>query len=275
MTSKPERPPRFTDRSVIVTGASKGIGQALAVAFAREGARVAVNYHSDEEGAEKTRRLMRHIREAHGLREQQDLVMQADVSKAQEVDALFARVDETLDGLDILINNAGIQMEAPAHEADLDAFDKPIAVNLRGPFLCARRAIQRFCDRGNGGVIVNITSVHETIPKPMYAGYSASKGGLQNLNRTLALEYARDQVRVNAVAPGAVVTPINEGWVNDPERRAEVARHIPMGRPAQPEEVTPAVLFLSSDEARYITGQTLFVDGGLTLYPDFRTPWSS
>lgn len=274
-TQRSAPPQRFRDKVVLITGASSGIGQDTAVAFAREGARIAINYHKDEDGAEKTRQMVRDVRHEHDQPDHDDLLVKADVSDADDVDAMYDRIQKATHGVDILINNAGIQIEASAHEADLDAFDKPIAVNLRGPFLCARKAIQCFCDRSTGGVIVNISSVHETIPKPHYVGYSASKGGLRNLNQTLALEYARDGIRVNAVAPGAVVTPINASWIDDPDERAEVSSHIPLGRPAETDEITPAILFLASDEARYITGQTLFVDGGLTLYPDFRTAWSS
>jgi glucose 1-dehydrogenase len=157
----------------------------------------------------------------------------------------------------------------------VDAFDRVIAVNLRGAFLCAREAIRHWIAEDRPGVIVNVSSVHQIIPKPRFAGYSASKGGMQNLTRTLALEYAGRRIRVNAVGPGATVTAMNRVWVEDPQKRAEVEAHIPLGRAGTAEEMAAAVAFLCSDEAAYITGQTLYVDGGLTLYPDFRTPWSS
>ena len=141
--------------------------------------------------------------------------------------------------------------------------------------MCAREAIKHFLAENKKGVIINISSVHQIIPKPNYLGYSTSKGGMQNLTRTLALEYAGRGIRVNAIGPGATITPINRAWVDDPEKRAEVEKHIPMGRAGTSEEMAAVAAFLASDEADYITGQTLFVDGGLTLYPDFRTPWSS
>ncbi len=141
--------------------------------------------------------------------------------------------------------------------------------------MVAREAIAHWLALDKPGVIINISSVHQIIPKPRFVGYSMSKGGMQNLTRTLALEYAGRKIRVNAVAPGATVTPINRAWIDDPEKRAMVESHIPMARAGTSEEMAVAVAFLCSDEAAYITGQTLYVDGGLTLYPDFRTAWSS
>ena len=154
-------------------------------------------------------------------------------------------------------------------------FDRVLGVNLRGAFLCAREALRHFVARGGGGVIVNNSSVHEIISKPNYASYSISKGGMENLTKTLALEYAGRGIRVNAVGPGAVVTPINKAWIDNPKARAEVCSHIPMGRPASAEEIAAVFAFLASDDASYITGQTIFACGGLTLYPEFREPWSS
>jgi glucose 1-dehydrogenase len=154
-------------------------------------------------------------------------------------------------------------------------FDRIIDVNLRGPFLCAREAIRHFLSRGAGGVILNNSSVHQIIPKPKYLSYSISKGGMENLTKTLALEYADKGIRVNAVGPGAVVTPINNAWINDPKARGEVESHIPMGRAADSDEIASVFAFLASDEAKYITGQTIFACGGLTLYPEFRVAWAS
>ncbi len=148
-------------------------------------------------------------------------------------------------------------------------------MNLRGSFLCAREAIRHFLAEGKPGSIVNISSVHQLIPKPGYLGYSASKGGMQNLTRTLALEYAGRDIRVNGIGPGATVTPINRAWIDDPEKRRQVEEHIPMQRAGDSDEMAGVTAFLASDDAAYITGQTIFVDGGLTLYPSFLTPWSS
>ena len=150
-----------------------------------------------------------------------------------------------------------------------------LAVNLRGAFLCAQGALRHFLDSGRGGSIVNVSSVHQVIPKPRFVGYSVSKGGMQNLTHTLALEYAARGIRVNGIGPGATVTPINRSWIDDPVKRQAVESHIPMRRAGDAEEMAAATAFLCSDEAAYITGQTLFVDGGLTLYPSFETTWSS
>jgi len=150
-----------------------------------------------------------------------------------------------------------------------------LAVNLRGSFLCAQQAIRGMLAKGRPGAIVNVSSVHQLIPKPKFLGYSVSKGGMQNLTRTLALEYAGRNIRVNGIGPGATVTPINRAWVDDPMKREMVEKHIPMRRAGDAEEMAAATAFLLSDDAAYITGQTLFVDGGLTLYPSFETTWSS
>jgi glucose 1-dehydrogenase len=180
-----------------------------------------------------------------------------------------------LGGLDVLVNNAGIQISRPSHELSQADFEKVLAVNLRGAFLCAREAIKHFLATETPGVIVNISSVHQVIPKPDYLGYSVSKGGMQNLTRTLALEYAARGIRVNGIGPGATITPINRSWIDDPVKRQMVESHIPMRRAGSAEEMAAVTAFLCSEEAAYITGQTVFVDGGLTLYPSFETTWSS
>ncbi len=188
---------------------------------------------------------------------------------------MFSKVIDAFGSIDILVNNAGIQKPAPSHEIATEDFDRVVGVNLRGAFLCAREAIRHFLARGNGGVILNNSSVHEIIPKPKYLPYSISKGGMENLTKSLALEYAGQGIRVNAVGPGAVITPINDAWTHDPEARKAVESHIPMGRAAKADEIASVFAFLASDEASYITGQTIFACGGLTLYPEFRVAWSS
>lgn len=262
-------------KSALVTGASSGIGQAIALRLAEEGAAVAINYRGNRYQAEETERLARE----NGARSQgaavETVLVQADVSEEGSVTRMFDRVVDAFGRIDILVNNSGIQISGASHEAEIADFDRVIAVNLRGAYLCAKQAIRRFLAEGHGGVVINVSSVHEVIPKPNYVGYSVSKGGLGNLTRTLALEYAGQNIRVNAVAPGATVTPINKAWTDDPKKRSEVESHIPMRRAGTSEEMAGVVAFLASGEAAYITGQTLYVDGGLTLYADFSESWSS
>jgi glucose 1-dehydrogenase len=265
-------------KNVLVTGGSSGIGQAIAVRFAREGANVAVNYVSSREKAEETeaeiREVTRCVEEARkcGVKV---VLLKADIGNETEAVELIRAAIDALGGVDILINNAGIQLESASDQVESRDFNRVLGVNLTGAFFCAREVIRHFVEANKRGSIINITSVHELIPKPQFLAYSVSKGGMRSLTRTLALEYAARGIRINSVAPGATVTPINRGWINDPEKRALVESHIPMRRAGEPGEMAAAAAFLCSDEAAYITGQTLFVDGGLTLYPDFRTPWSS
>jgi glucose 1-dehydrogenase len=262
-------------KNVLVTGGSSGIGQAIAVRFAEYGANVAINYLSTPEEAEGTEQQV-HACVAKVQREGvQDVLVGGDVSSEDDVVRMTNEAAEQLGGLDVLVNNAGIQISRPSDELSSADFDKVIAVNLRGSFLCAREAIKHFLADEKSGSIVNVSSVHQLIPKPSYLGYSASKGGMQNLTRTLALEYADRGIRVNGVGPGATVTPINRAWIDDPEKRRQVEEHIPMRRAGDADEMAGVTCFLASDDAAYITGQTVFVDGGLTLFPSFSTPWSS
>ena len=262
-------------KNVLVTGGTSGIGQAIAVRFAEYGANVAINYlrTADEasETEEKVHACVASVRQL-GVR---DVLVQGDVSKEDDVVHMFEDAVDQLGGLDVLVNNAGIQISSPSEELSAADFDKVIAVNLRGAFLSAREAIRRFLAAEKPGVIVNISSVHQVIPKPSYLGYSASKGGMLNLTRTLALEYAGRGIRVNAIGPGATITPINRAWVDDPVKSEMVTAHIPMARAGTADEMAGVTCFLASDDAAYITGQTIFVDGGLTLFADFREPWSS
>ena len=266
---------RLEGMNVLVTGGSTGIGRATAIRFAEEGANVAINYHTSEEEAEIT--LSEAQKTCSLIREKgcQEMLVQGDVANEEDVMRIFREVLGAWKRLDVLVNNAGIQTTSPTHEADVGAYDRVLAVNLRGAFLCSREAVRHFLDRGSGGIILNNTSVHETVPKPYYAAYAASKAGIGALGKTLALEYADKGIRVNTVAPGAIATPINREWLEDPERRAEVEGHIPIGRAGRAEEIAAVFAFLASDDAAYITGQTIYVDGGLTLCSDFRTPWSS
>jgi glucose 1-dehydrogenase len=262
-------------KNVLVTGGTSGIGQATAVRFAEYGANVAINYLTTPDEAAETEEQVHSC--LHRLRQEdvKDVLVKGDVSKEEDVIQMVEQTVSELGSIDVLINNAGIQISRPSHELSQADFEKVLGVNLRGAFLCARETIKRFLDADKGGVIVNVSSVHQDIPKPDYLGYSVSKGGMHNLTRTLALEYAGQNIRVNAIGPGATITPINRAWVDDPVKAQMVTSHIPLGRPGTADEMAGVTCFLASDDAAYITGQTVFIDGGLTLYADFREPWSS
>jgi glucose 1-dehydrogenase len=267
--------PGLRGKNVLVTGGSSGIGQAIAVRFAEYGANVAINYLRRPEEARDTEEQVHACTAKVAQMGVRDVLVGGDVSNEDDVVRMVGEAVEGLGGLDVLVNNAGIQISRPSEELSSADFDRVLAVNLRGSFLCAREAIRHLLAEEKGGAIVNISSVHQLIPKPGYLGYSTSKGGMQNLTRTLALEYASRGIRVNGVGPGATVTPINRAWIDDPVKRRQVEEHIPMQRAGEADEMAGVTCFLASDMAAYITGQTLFVDGGLTLFPSFLTPWSS
>jgi glucose 1-dehydrogenase len=266
-------------KKALVTGGSSGIGQAIAIRLGEEGVDVAINYVGPAEGAEETKEAIEHgveicMKEMSAAGTHPILVA-ADVSSEEQVGGMFEQVLGEYGRVDFLINNAGIQIAADTDELPVAAFDKVLAVNLRGAFLCSQQAIRHWLAAGIPGAMVNVSSVHQVIPKPRFVGYSVSKGGMQNLTHTLALEYAARGIRVNSIGPGATVTPINRSWIDDPVKREMVESHIPMRRAGTSEEMAAVTAFLCSDEAAYITGQTIFVDGGLTLYPSFETTWSS
>jgi len=267
--------PGLRGKNVLVTGGSSGIGQAIAVRFAEYGANVAINYLRRPEEARDTEEQVHACTAKVKQMGVRDVLVGGDVSDEDDVVRMVGAAVEGLGGLDILVNNAGIQISRPSEELSSADFDRVLAVNLRGSFMCAREAIRHFLGEEKAGSIVNVSSVHQLIPKPGYLGYSTSKGGMQNLTRTLALEYAGRGIRVNGVGPGATVTPINRAWIDDPVKRRQVEEHIPMQRAGEADEMAGVTCFLASDMAAYITGQTIFVDGGLTLFPSFLTPWSS
>ena len=267
--------PGLKGKGVLVTGGTSGIGQAIAVKFAEYGANVAINYLRQPDEASDTKQQVHACVNRVQQTGVRDVLVHGDVSKEDDVVRMVGEAVGELGGIGVLVNNAGIQISRHSHELSSEDFDKVLAVNLRGAFLCAREAIRHFLAEGKPGVIINVSSVHQLIPKPDYLGYSVSKGGMQNLTRTLALEYAHRGIRVNGIGPGATVTPINRAWIDDPVRREMVESHIPMARAGTAEEMGAVACFLASDDAGYITGQTIFVDGGLTLFPSFREPWSS
>jgi glucose 1-dehydrogenase len=247
-------------KRVLITGAPTGIGRATALRFASEGAFVAINFLGESDSAEGLLEEMSALR-----RESTHILAPADVSDEDEVDALFANVVEAFGGLDILVNNAETKVFDHPHEAHIADFDLVMAVNLRGAFLCAQAAIQHFLDAGHAGIVVNVSSIHEVVPQQEAIAFMMSKAGLGGMTRTLALRYARDQIRVNGVGPGAIRTAMHDEFASDIAALRAMERTIPAGRIGAPEEVASAIAFLASDEASYITGQTIFVDGGLMI----------
>jgi glucose 1-dehydrogenase len=253
----------------LVTGASSGIGAGVARALGAAGASVVVNYATKADAAEAIAADIR----ATGA---DAFALQADISDEAEVREMFAKTIARLGTIDILINNAGLQQDAPVTEMTLAQWNRVIGVNLTGMFLCAREAAREMIRRGlrgevsrATGKIVCISSVHETIPWAGHVNYAASKGGVKLLMQSLAQELAPHRIRVNSVAPGAIQTPINRAAWDTPEALASLLRLIPYGRIGQPEDIGRVVAWLVSDEADYIHGQTIFVDGGMTLYPEF------
>lgn len=252
---------RLSGKTALVTGASSGIGFETAARLGAEGAAVAVNYLSDEDGA---REAVRRIEQSGG----RAVAVQGDVASEEDVRRLVREMRESLGPPDILVNNAGMQNERPFLEMSLEDWEKVVSVNMTGAFLVSREVIGGMVERG-GGVVVNMSSVHQLIPWPRFAHYAAAKGGLKLLTETLALEFAGRGVRVNGVAPGAIATPENEEKLQDPDSRESLLALIPWNRVGESAEVASCVAFLASDEASYVTGATLFVDGGMSLYPGF------
>jgi glucose 1-dehydrogenase len=247
-------------KRVLITGGATGIGRAAALRFAAEGASVAVNFIGASEAAEA---LVEELSEANP--DGTHVLAPADIADEDAVDSLFASVVVSLGGLDVLVNNAGIKMEDQPHEAHIADFDRVMSVNMRGAFLCSQAAIQHFLDLTQPGVIVSTSSMHETVPMPEAIAYQMSKAALGGMTRSLALRYARDRIRVCAVGPGAVMTPMNASFEVNPAEMRRVEQAIPMGRIARPEEIAAVICFLASDDASYVTGQTWFVDGGFMI----------
>ncbi|MBS7455529.1 SDR family oxidoreductase [Coralloluteibacterium stylophorae] len=250
---------QLKDKTAFVTGADSGIGQAIAVALAEAGADVAITYHSDREGADETRRRI----EAAGRRA---FVLQLDVREEAAVDDAFANAQEVLGLPDILVNNAGMGSGGtPVAEMSSEQFDKVVRTDLYGPFFCTRAFLRRRIEAGGGGRIVNITSVHDSIPSPGSADYGAAKGGMLTFTRSVALEAAPHRINVNAIAPGMIATPMTQKRLDDPDTRARELPNIPWKRPGRPEEVARLAVYLASDDADYITGQSVVIDGGLEM----------
>ncbi len=252
---------RLDGRVALVTGSDSGIGQGIAHRFAESGADLAVNYHTDRDGAERTATM---VREA-GRRV---VVIQADVGDETEVERLFTEIDDAFGRVDILVNNAGIGEGGPVHEIDPAVWDRVLRTNLYGPFFCSRQAARRMLAQGDGGRIINITSVHEEACTAGASPYNVSKAGLRNLTRTQAGELAEHGITVNGIAPGMILTPMSQQAREDEEYLRWAEAQIPMRRVGQPADIANMALFLASDAASYCTGATYYVDGGWMLtYP--------
>ena len=264
-------------KSILVTGASSGIGQAIAVRFAAEGAHVAVHYHGDEKGAKTTARQIAQAARKFGKDLpkskkilDEPLLLQADAADEAALGQLFGCVLEAHGGLDILVNNAGMMLFDPKKPMNPVAqFDRMMAVNVRGYYVGSSLAIEHFLKTKKKGIIINVSSVHDSIPNVECIPYSMGKAAVTNLTKTLALKFAPKGIRVNGLSPGAIDTPINADWMKDPKKKKKVLETIPMGRIGDPAEMAAVAAFLASDEASYMTGHTIYADGGMMLYPDF------
>lgn len=271
MNTSPDPLKPLRNQKALVTGANSGIGEACALALGEAGADVVVNYVSRPEEADRVVEIIKQS----GRRA---LAFQADVSREDQVQAMFARMREEFGTIDILVNNAGLQRDARFQEMSLEQWNTVIGINLTGQFLCAREAVREFLRRGvvpdvssAAGKIICMSSVHEVIPWGGHVNYAASKGGVMQLMKSMAQELAPKKIRVNSIAPGAIKTPINRAAWETPQAEGELLKLIPEGRVGVPGDIARAAVWLASDASDYVTGTTIFVDGGMTLYPGFAT----
>ncbi|MBV6622555.1 MAG: SDR family oxidoreductase [Rivularia sp. (in: Bacteria)] len=255
----------------LVTGSSSGIGESVARYLASSGAAVVINYHSEKDEAHK---IVEDIKSNGG----KAIAIGADVSKEDQVKAMFEQTLQTFGTLHILVNNAGLQKDSAFVDMSLDHWNMVIGINLTGQFLCAREAAKEFLRRGiepniskAAGKIICMSSVHQVIPWAGHVNYATSKGGIDMMMRSIAQELAPQKIRVNSIAPGAIKTPINKSAWDTPEAEADLLKLIPSGRVGEVDDIAKAAVWLASDESDYVNGITLFVDGGMTLYPGFRT----
>lgn len=271
--------PSLDQQVALVTGGSSGIGAGVAKALAEAGARVVVNYSRSADGAAE---VVDEITSKGGTAMVSDrptaIALQADVSQADQVQRLFEQTFDVFGTIDILVNNAGLQKDAAFVDMTLEDWNKVISVNLTGQFLCSQQAVKEFLRRGivperscAAGKIICMSSVHEVIPWAGHCNYAASKGGVMLLMQTMAQELAPYKIRINSIGPGAIKTPINKSAWETPEAEADLLSLIPYDRIGKVEDVGKAAVWLASDESDYVTGTTLYIDGGMTLYPGFAT----
>ena len=259
-------PKDASNRVAVVTGSSKGIGKAIAAQFAKEGYKIVLNARDENELTE----AVNDVKKTIGGNEERITYLAGDISQEDVCSSLIEHTIKKFGTIDVLVNNAGIGgAQKSVHELTSDEWDYVIDVNLKGAFLCTREAVKRMSNEGKSArksySIINISSVHESIPQPQSAPYSASKGGMEMLTKTVALEVADKGIRVNGIAPGAIATDMNKEILEDEQKKKQEEMRIPMGRIGRPEEIAKVALFLSSDDASYMTGTTVYVDGGLTL----------
>lgn len=248
---------KLEGKVALITGSDSGIGQAIAVAYAREGAKVIITYHSDKDGAEET---LQKVKEVGSF----GIVLAVDVSNESKVEAMFDEALKEFGDLNILVNNAAVN-GAGIKLADMSTehWNKTIQTNLTGYFFCCRRFINIRKAKGGGGKIINISSVHEEIPMVGAADYDCTKGAIRNMTRTLVLEVSEHNINVNNIAPGMILTPFNQKAMDDEEAREKQVQNIPLKRAGKPEEVASVAVFLASKDADYVTGSTYVIDGGL------------
>jgi glucose 1-dehydrogenase len=251
---------KLKGKIALITGSDSGIGQATAIDFAKEGADVVICYHSDKEGAEETLKQVEKLN-------RKGVVLQVDISDEQSVENLFKQALKEFDTLDILVNNAAVNGSGiNVADMDTEVFDRTIRTNLYGTFFCSRAFIRHRKKKGGKGKIINVSSVHEEIVSAGTADYCASKAGVRNLTRTLALELAEDGINVNNICPGMILTPMNQEAVDNKKVRKESEQNIPMKRAGKPEEIAKVAVFLASPDSDYVTGSSYFMDGGLSLH---------
>ncbi len=258
-------------QKAIITGSSSGIGKGVALSLAAAGADIVINYAGSKEKAEEVASLASQFGG-------KVLVIKADVSDETEVKEMFSKTIQELGTVDILVNNAGLQKDAPFHEMTLDQWNKVIGINLTGQFLCAREAVNEFLRRGINphiskalGKIICMSSVHQEIPWSEHVNYAASKGGIMLLMKSIAQGYAAKKIRINSICPGAIRTPINKDAWGTPDSLNKLMNLIPYKRIGEIEDIGKVAVWLASDQSDYINGTSIFVDGGMTLYPGFTT----
>ena len=257
--------PDLQGKTAVVTGASSGLGHGIARRFLQEGMNVVINHHR-EESRKNAEKLAAEFNSTTRLRA---VVVQADISQEDGAEKLLDAAMRHFGTVDVWVNNAGMESRYPTDQLPLDVWKKTLGVNLTGVFLGSRAALRAFLEHRTHGVIINLSSVHEVIPWPTFAHYAASKGGVALFSQTIALEYASRGIRVNCIAPGAIETPINAEKFADPAQRAKTEEMIPMDHIGSVENVSAVAAWLASSEAAYVTGHSLFVDGGISLYPSF------